>query len=76
MKTTLRKLLPAFATTGLLLALPLLSSAQFIFNDPLHMSAQIVEFGQEVERWRSAINNFQVIRDAKAIVGVTKDITG
>lgn len=52
------------------------TQAQFVVNDPIHMGVHIGEFAKHIQQWMETLNNFQVIKDAKAIAGVTKDITG
>jgi len=76
MKTSFTKSLLVLAAVGLFLALPLRSSAQFVVNDPVHMGAHIVDFGKRLQQWRETFNNYSVIRDAKQVATVTKDITG
>jgi len=75
MKTSLRKLF-LLAAVGWLLSVPRRSSAQFVVNDPVHMGAHIGDFAKRLRQWSETVQNYQVIRDAKQIAGVTKDITG
>lgn len=76
MKASFKKLLPSLAVAVLLVASPLCSSAQFVVNDPIHMGVHIGEFAKHVQQWGETIKNFQIIKDAKQIAGVTRDITG
>lgn len=71
-----KTLLPAFVALALLLAVPGESRAQMVVNDPLHMGVQIGEFAKRLAQWTETVKNYQVIKDARQIAGVTKDITG
>ncbi|GAB3840642.1 hypothetical protein [Hymenobacter jeollabukensis] len=73
MKKTLFPTLVAFA---LALASAPAARAQMVVNDPLHMGVQIGEFAKRLAQWTETVKNYQVIKDAKHIAGVTKDITG
>lgn len=71
-----KTLLPALVALALLLAAPGESRAQMVVNDPLHMGVQIGEFAKRLAQWTETVKNYQVIKDARQIAGVTKDITG
>lgn len=73
MKKTLFPALVAFALT--LVTVPV-ARAQMVVNDPLHMGVQIGEFAKRLAQWTETVKNYQVIKDARQIAGVTKDITG
>lgn len=72
MKKTLFPTLVAFA---LLLAPAGKARAQMVVNDPLHMGVQIGEFAKRLQQWSTTVQNYQVVKDARQIAGVTKDIT-
>lgn len=69
-----KTLLPALM--ALILAPHQEAAAQMVVNDPLHMGVQIGEFAKRLAQWTETVKNYQVIKDAKQIAGVTKDITG
>lgn len=68
--------LPALLVLAFLIASPNKAAAQFVVNDPLHMGAHIGQFAKQLSEWSETVNNFEVIKDARQIAGVTKDITG
>lgn len=55
---------------------PYLASAQMVVNDPVHMGVHIGQFAKQLKQWTETIKNYQVIKDARQIAGVTRDITG
>lgn len=67
-------LFPVLVAAGLAFS-PSAASAQIV-NDPLHMGIHIVQFGKQLKEWTETINNYSVVKDARQIAGVTKDITG
>jgi len=69
-------LLPAFVALALVLAPSQQAAAQAVVNDPLHMGVHIDDFAKRLAQWTETVKNYQVIKDAKQIAGVTKDITG
>ncbi|MBC6992175.1 hypothetical protein [Hymenobacter sp. BT491] len=71
-----KMLLPALVALALTLATAAESKAQMVVNDPLHMGVQIGEFAKRLAQWTETVKNYQVIKDARQIAGVTKDITG
>ncbi|RSK38944.1 hypothetical protein [Hymenobacter perfusus] len=73
MKKTLSSALVAFA---LILASGQEATAQMVVNDPVHMGVHIGDFAKRLKQWTETVKNYQVIKDAKQIAGVTKDITG
>jgi hypothetical protein len=70
-----KTLFPALVALALLLA-PGETRAQMVVNDPLHMGVQIGEFAKRLAQWTETVKNYQVIKDAKQIAGVTQDLTG
>lgn len=62
-------------TASLLLCLPG-ARAQMVVNDPVHMGVHIGQFAKQLRQWGETIQNYQVIKDARQIAGVTRDITG
>ncbi len=70
-----KTLFPALAAVALLLAPAGQAWAQMVVNDPLHMGVQIGEFAKRLQQWSSTVQNYQVVKDARQIAGVTKDIT-
>jgi hypothetical protein len=50
--------------------------AQMVVNDPVHMGVHIGQFAKQLKQWGETIQNYQVIKDARQIAGVTRDITG
>lgn len=76
MRTSLKNPLPSLFVVALLLASPLCSSAQAVVNDPLHMGVHIGDFAKRLAQWGETIKNYQIIKDARQIAGVTRDITG
>jgi len=71
-----KMLLPAFVALALVLAPTADAAAQAVVNDPLHMGVHIGQFAKQLKEWTETVKNYQVIKDAKQIAGVTKDITG
>ena len=72
----MKKLLfPALVAVALVLAPADRAAAQMVVNDPLHMGVQIGEFAKRLQQWSSTVQNYQVVKDARQIAGVTKDIT-
>ncbi|RAK62434.1 hypothetical protein [Hymenobacter edaphi] len=71
-----KMLFPALVALVLVLAPNQKAAAQMVVNDPLHMGVQIGEFAKRLAQWTETVKNYQVIKDAKQIAGVTKDITG
>ena len=71
-----KMLLPAFVALALVLAPSQQAAAQAVVNDPLHMGVHIGDFAKRLAQWTETVKNYQVIKDAKQIAGVTKDITG
>lgn len=61
---------------GLLIFRPNNTDGQFVVNDPIHMGVHISDFAKRLAQWSETVQNYQVIKDAKTIAGVTKDITG
>jgi hypothetical protein len=59
-----------------LLALLNPAQAQMVVNDPVHMGVHIGQFAKQLKQWTETIKNYQVIKDARQIAGVTRDITG
>lgn len=55
---------------------PSLVSAQMVVNDPVHMGVHIGQFAKQLKQWGETIRNYQVIKDARQIAGITRDITG
>jgi|GEM_PF-6987341 len=47
-----------------------------VVNDPVHMGVHIGQFAKQLKQWTETIRNYQVIKDARQIAGVTRDITG
>jgi len=52
------------------------ASAQMVVNDPPHMGIHIGQFAKQLKQWTETVKNYQVIKDARQIAGVTRDITG
>ncbi|WP_345237244.1 hypothetical protein [Hymenobacter saemangeumensis] len=50
--------------------------AQMVVNDPPHMGIHIGQFAKQLKQWGETVKNYQVIKDARQIAGVTRDITG
>jgi hypothetical protein len=71
-----KMLLPALVALALVLAPTTDAAAQAVVNDPLHMGVHIGDFAKRLAQWTETVKNYQVIKDAKQIAGVTKDITG
>ncbi|MBF9144525.1 hypothetical protein [Hymenobacter properus] len=71
-----KTLLPALVALALVLAPTTDTAAQAVVNDPLHMGVHIGDFAKRLAQWTETVKNYQVIKDAKQIAGVTKDITG
>jgi len=71
-----KMLLPAFVALALVLAPSQQAAAQAVVNDPLHMGVHIGDFAKRLAQWTETVKNYQVIKDARQIAGVTKDITG
>ncbi|MFB9865664.1 hypothetical protein [Rufibacter immobilis] len=72
----MRKLVLTIVAVGLLVARPANTDAQFVVNDPIHMGVHIGEFAKRLAQWSETVQNYQVIKDARTIAGVTKDLTG
>jgi hypothetical protein len=70
-KVALSLMLAALAST-----MPFFTSAQMVVNDPVHMGVHIGQFAKQLKQWAETIQNYQVIKDARQIAGVTRDITG
>ena len=70
-KVALSLMLAALAST-----VPFFTSAQMVVNDPVHMGVHIGQFAKQLKQWAETIQNYQVIKDARQIAGVTRDITG
>ena len=71
-----KTLLPALGALALLLASGHQATAQMVVNDPVHMGVHIGDFAKRLAQWTETVKNYQVVRDARQIAGVTKDITG
>ncbi|GAA4389349.1 hypothetical protein [Hymenobacter koreensis] len=71
-----KTLLPALVAFALILAAGQEATAQMVVNDPVHMGVHIGDFAKRLAQWTETVKNYQVIKDAKQIAGVTKDITG
>jgi hypothetical protein len=71
-----KMLLPALVALALILAPSEQAAAQAVVNDPLHMGVHIGQFAKQLKEWTETVKNYQVIKDARQIAGVTKDITG
>ncbi|GAB3879418.1 hypothetical protein GCM10028824_42850 [Hymenobacter segetis] len=71
-----KMLLPALVALALVLAPSADVAAQAVVNDPLHMGVHIGQFAKQLKEWTETVKNYQVIKDARQIAGVTKDITG
>jgi hypothetical protein len=71
-----KMLLPALMALALILAPSQKAAAQAVVNDPLHMGVHIGDFAKRLAQWTETVKNYQVVRDARQIAGVTKDITG
>ncbi|ALJ01670.1 hypothetical protein [Rufibacter tibetensis] len=72
----MRKLVLTVAAAGVLVTRPANTDAQFVVNDPIHMGVHIGEFAKRLAQWSETVQNYQVIKDARTIAGVTKDLTG
>ncbi|GAB3242983.1 hypothetical protein GCM10027346_39480 [Hymenobacter seoulensis] len=46
-----------------------------VVNDPVHMGVHIGDFAKRLAQWTETVKNYQVVKDARQIAGVTKDIT-
>ncbi|MCR5890709.1 hypothetical protein LRS06_24105 [Hymenobacter sp. J193] len=68
-------LLPALLAVALVFSTKE-ASAQAVVNDPLHMGIHIGDFAKRLAQWTETVKNYQVVKDARQIAGVTKDITG
>lgn len=71
-----KSLLPALGALALILAPSSQVAAQAVVNDPLHMGVHIGDFAKRLAQWTETVKNYQVVKDARQIAGVTKDITG
>ncbi|MBC6609067.1 hypothetical protein H8B13_19770 [Hymenobacter sp. BT188] len=71
-----KTLLPALVALALLLAPTQQAAAQMVVNDPVHMGVHIGDFAKRLAQWTETVKNYQVVKDARQIAGVTKDITG
>ncbi|MBC6700088.1 hypothetical protein [Hymenobacter sp. BT190] len=71
-----KMLLPALVALALILAPSTNAAAQAVVNDPLHIGVHIGDFAKRLAQWTETVKNYQVVRDARQIAGVTKDITG
>ncbi|SMB79257.1 hypothetical protein SAMN00120144_3096 [Hymenobacter roseosalivarius DSM 11622] len=67
--------LPALAAATLVFSAQQ-ASAQAVVNDPLHMGIHIGDFAKRLAQWTETVKNYQVVKDARQIAGVTQDITG
>ncbi|MGV3587973.1 MAG: hypothetical protein ACO1OF_13285 [Adhaeribacter sp.] len=72
----MKKIVITALAAGLLVSRPNNTDAQFVVNDPLHMGVHISDFAKRLAQWAETVQNYQVIKDARTIAGVTKDITG
>ncbi|WP_207435968.1 hypothetical protein [Sabulibacter ruber] len=72
----MRKIGLTVLAAGLLAVCPANTEAQFVVNDPIHMGVHIGEFAKRLAQWAETVQNYQIIRDARTIAGVTKDLTG
>jgi hypothetical protein len=70
-----KTLLPALGALALL-APTQRAAAQMVVNDPVHMGVHIGDFAKRLAQWTETVKNYQVVKDARQIAGVTKDITG
>jgi hypothetical protein len=52
------------------------AQAQMVVNDPVHMGVHIGDFAKRLTQWTETVKNYQIIKDARQIAGVTRDITG
>jgi len=69
-------LLPILVALVLVVAPADEATAQFVVNDPIHMGAHIGDFAKRLRQWSETVQNYQVVKDARNIATVTKDITG
>ena len=72
----MKRIAVAFALAVGASTVPYLVSAQMVVNDPVHMGVHIGQFAKQLKQWTETIKNYQVIKDARQIAGVTRDITG
>jgi len=72
----MKRVVISVLAAGLLVLRPNNSGAQFVVNDPIHMGVHISDFAKRLAQWSETVQNYQVIKDARTIAGVTKDITG
>jgi hypothetical protein len=72
----MKRIVITVLAAGLLVSRPNNTDAQFVVNDPLHMGVHISDFAKRLAQWAETVQNYQVIKDARTIAGVTKDITG
>jgi hypothetical protein len=72
----MKKLLLPVLLAVFLVVKPDQAKAQFVVNDPIHMGTHITDFAKRLRQWSETVQNYQVIRDAKQVASVTKDITG
>jgi hypothetical protein len=72
----MKRIVITVLAAGLLVSRPNNTDAQFVVNDPLHMGVHISDFAKRLAQWAETVKNYQVIKDARSIAGVTKDITG
>ncbi|GAB3309213.1 hypothetical protein LJY25_20205 [Hymenobacter sp. BT175] len=70
-----KTLFPALVAVALLLAPAGQARAQMVVNDPVHMGVHIGDFAKRLAQWTETVKNYQVVKDARQIAGVTKDIT-
>ena len=72
----MKKVALSIILTALASTVPFFTSAQMVVNDPVHMGVHIGQFAKQLKQWTETIQNYQVIKDARQIAGVTRDITG
>lgn len=72
----MKRIVVSILVAGLLIFRPNNTDGQFVVNDPIHMGVHISDFAKRLAQWSETVQNYQVIKDARKIAGVTKDITG
>lgn len=72
----MKRIVVSILVAGLLIFRPNNTDGQFVVNDPIHMGVHISDFAKRLAQWSETVQNYHVIKDAKTIAGVTKDITG
>jgi hypothetical protein len=70
-----KTLFPALVAVALILVPAGQARAQMVVNDPVHMGVHIGDFAKRLAQWTETVKNYQVVKDARQIAGVTKDIT-